>query len=479
MTYPEYKMNHDIQSIKLLDGRFVEIDFVSKNMIPSDMKNHQFDFTWVIQGENCHSTAKNILRGMFSTHSLPYVENCTRFFSAVLIDAFKMGGKPVELLRLADFSDWPKRYGISSWPFARAILSKWIDADLPGLDPELIAFLHGPEAFEERDDGWYFALVANDPERGAFTEQELKSVRDGVNRAFEEGAIDLFEWALVWFLIATGVRPVQIARMRLKDVIITTGPEVREITLCIPLAKGEQQIGGARWKRKSPSVLTDVLLRYLAPLANADPETPLFVMQSCEVTIRITSIFKRVRTWSNRTGGQIPIFPYRFRYTLGTRAMALGATDHEVARLLTHRSTRCVQYYRAALPTLQRPIAEAIGPEMAFIASVFQGRPIDSLEAATRKGQPGSVIRDFAYLIGQTLGACGTSAKCHQYAPRACLTCHKFEPLRNAPWEQLLQVLLDDLESETEDRIRLITQEQVDAVRAIIFERDSYARAFQ
>ena len=172
---------------------------------------------------------------------------------------------------------------------------------------------------------------------------------------------------------------------------------------------------------ENPSVLAEVLLRYLQlpRFASGDPGTPLFCGQSNEVSERLRAVFRTVRTASERLGGApIPIFPYRFRYTLGTRAIQLGASDHEAARLLTHRSTRCVHYYRASLPALQKPIADAIGPEMGFIAKAFQGRLIGTLEQATRKGQPGAVIRDFAHLVGQRLGACGTNAGASRTPPR-------------------------------------------------------------
>ncbi|PWC29056.1 hypothetical protein CR165_10740 [Pseudoroseomonas aestuarii] len=336
-------------------------------------------------------------------------------------------------------------------------------------------FLLTPEKFEESSDGWYFTLVANDPERGAFTEQELRSIRDGVDRAFEQDEISLPEWALVWSLIATGVRPVQIARMRMSDVILTSGPEGTEVTLGIPLAKGENQVLRDRWKRKAPSVLAEILLRYLEmpDVRRRAPDAPLFEDQSSKVSAIIASVFRRVQTYSDRLRGPVPVFPYRFRYTLGTRAIALGASDHEAARLLTHRTTHCIQYYRAAMPMLQRPIQEAIGREMSFLAQAFQGRLIGSLDEATRRGEAGALIRDFAHLVGQKLGACGTRAECHQNAPRACLLCRKFEPLMDAPWERFLDVLREDLAAETEDRIRLITQEQIDAVRGIIIERNA------
>jgi hypothetical protein len=357
----------------------------------------------------------------------------------------------------------------------RAVLRRWVDSGLPGLEPEISSFLDQPEKFEEDGNGWYFALVANDPERGALTDQELRSVRRGVDRAFEEGKITLSEWALVWFLIATGVRPVQIARMRLSDVIVTVGPEGTEVTLAIPLAKGENEVIRDRWKRKAPSVLAEALLRYMAQpkIRDKGPDEPIFAGQSIKIYYIIKSVFKRVETYSKRLGGPIPVFPYRFRYTLGTRAIELGASDHEAARLLTHRTVHCIQYYRAALPSLQRPIRGAIGQEMSFIGNAFLGHLIGSLEEATRRGEAGSLIRDFAHLLGQTLGACGTRAECHQNAPRACLSCGKFEPLRDAPWESFLNVLLEDLAAETEERIREITEEQIVAVREIMAERDS------
>lgn len=462
-------------NVILLGGRKLKIDFYGYNQVEDDIGNHAFDFRWASPGFDCHQSALQILRGMLSTHSTIYVSRCAAYIGRAIADIEANAGATFQSISLKHFNDWPKRYGPTTWPFVQAVLNRWDAIGLPGLEPEVVQFLRSPEKFEEEASGWYFALVANDPERGAFTEQELRSIRDGVNRAFEEGRITLADWTLVWFFIATGVRPVQIARMRMSDMIVTPGPEGTEVTLAIPLAKGDNQIVRDRWKRKAPSVLAEALLRYmtLPDVRWRASDAPLFLDQSAKVSARIEAVFRAVDTYSERLRGPIPVFPYRFRYTLGTRAIALGASDHEAARLLTHRTTHCIQYYRAAMPMLQRPIREAIGSEMTFLAQAFQGRLIGSLEEATRKGEPGALIRDFAHLVGQSLGACGTRAECHQNAPRACLSCRKFEPLADAPWERFLAVLLDDIAEETEDRIKLITQEQVDAVRGIIAERDA------
>jgi hypothetical protein len=467
--------NFQTYKIVLLDGRRININRELPFQLEDDIKKHYFDLSWIDTSIVWHNSVFSVIVAMLSTHSLSYVQTCLFYVNQLACALSKAQFSHSELgehtLEVCSQQLKP-----SSWQFIRPVLNKICQSGMPGIDSNLQAFLRDPVPFEERGSGWYFALVANDPERGAFTEQELRSLRDGVDRAFEQGRLTLQEWALVWFLIATGVRPIQIARTRISDVIVTSGPEGTEITLAIPLAKGENQIVRDRWKRKAPSVLTEVLLRYLKSpfVADRGPDDALFADQSANVSATILSVFRRVETYSQRLRGPIPVFPYRFRYTLGTRAIALGASDHEAARLLTHRSTFCIQYYRAAMPMLQRPIQDAIGQEMSFLAQAFQGRLIGSLDEATRRGQAGALIRDFAHLVGQNLGACGTNAECHQHAPRACLSCRKFEPLMNAPWEQFLAVLRDDLSAETEERIRLITQEQIDAVHGIISERDAH-----
>ena len=78
------------------------------------------------------------------------------------------------------------------------------------------------------------------------------------------------------------------------------------------------------------------------------------------------------------------------------------------------------------------------------------------------------LIRDFLNLGGNQIGACGTAALCYQNAPIACLTCNKFEAFRGAPWEELLDALQQEMQSEKEDRIKCITLEAINAVKQIL-----------
>jgi integrase len=284
--------------VTLLDGRQLDFDFAGVNSVWCDIENCRFDFGWTNPDSAMHRSAVQVLRGMLATHSLPYVSRCSSYVGRMIADAdATMPSRPDQVL-MGHLDNWPQRYGVTTFPFIKAVLKRWTASGLPGVSSEVTRFLDSPQYFEEAGNGWYFALVANDPERGAFTEQELRSIRDGVDRAFEQGRISLPEWALVWFLIATGVRPIQIARMRMSDVIVTSGPEGTEVTLAIPLAKGENQIVRDRWKRKAPSVLAEILLRYLdlPGMRDRAPQATLFQDQSMKVSVVIASVFRRVET---------------------------------------------------------------------------------------------------------------------------------------------------------------------------------------
>jgi integrase len=463
------------RDIRLYDGRRIVVDLATPFTIKSDTSSYRFDYSWHIGGVVWSESFISILVGLLQTHSIEYSHSCAYYVRRFVKDVLHPRLDPASPLLLKDLGDWINRYGIAAWAFMQAVLSRWADSKLPGLDPDIVSFLRQPTKWETKGKGWYFALVANDPERGAFTEQELQSIHSGINCAYEEGRISTKEWALVWYMIGTGIRPVQIARSKVGDVQIVTGPQGKEAMLMVPLAKKHTSDKSKRWVRKAPTQLAEVLVEYLASasMCTVDSETPLFFDQSYRVNQCLADVFKQVKTYSTRLGGPIPIFPYRFRYTLGTRAIANGASDHVAARLLTHSTTHCIQYYRASMPALQKPLQEAIGKEMSFFAHAFQGRLIDDFNDATRKGDPRALIIDFAHLMGQSLGACGTRAECHLHAPRACLMCAKFEPFRQAPWESLLAILIDDREAEQEDRIKSITQNQINAVHEIIAERDA------
>lgn len=102
---------------------------------------------------------------------------------------------------------------------------------------------------------------------------------------------------------------------------------------------------------------------------------------------------------------------------------------------------------------------------MNFFANAFKGKFISSLNEASIQN---SAIADFFRLADKTIGACGTHAKCSQNAPIACLTCPYFEPLIQAPWQELLNHLLDDQSKEDSLRIKEINSQAIRAIQEIL-----------
>lgn len=479
---PSHKV-HIIKELITLDGTVVKLIAGEKNTILTPEKEkHYFDLTWIYLKTNVDSSAFSVIASLLVTHSTIYARTVNQALRRWLKEETSKGIELIELKHLemliSSNSSVPRAY----IDFIIPALRHWKNQKLPGLSEDLISWLEDGYKFEESGNGAYFALITNDPERGALTIQELLNLHGALNRAYSNNLLGQTDFTLCWLFIGTGVRPIQIARMTKGDVRIDKeSPEGNEVTLMVPLAKGEGVAVQGKWARRAPSVLAECLVKYLAQpeLQIRSEDDRLFDGSPQEIGRRLSNIFGKLDTWSDRLEGPIPINPYRFRYTLATRAIAQGASDYEVARLLTHRKTTCIRFYRASMPMLQRPLRESLGRELEFFAKAFQGRLVEDLAHATRANDEDALIIDFLMLSGKTLGACGTKAECFQHAPKACLPCDHFEPFYSAPWEDLLSKILEDTAIETEIRIKELNLNAISALHEIIRRRDDYLGIIQ
>ncbi|MFA0917788.1 hypothetical protein ALP73_00196 [Pseudomonas coronafaciens pv. garcae] len=459
----------------LLDGRIIEIEMGKRERIADrDGNSKPMRLDILEPGNLLHESIYASYKNLLSTHSLSY-SNTVLYAVANWFALPEMKGKTeIDIPEINLLNNTQASYRAFVIPLLRQISGH----EMRGLSEQVCDFIRHPVKWEEQGVGAYFNLVTNDPERGAFSEQEIHNIHHQLNRAYSDGTISQADFTICWFFIGTGVRPAQAYRMKKSDVIIHSRSGM-EVTLKVPLAKGEMTSSTEYWARRAPTVLAECLIAYLDQDARgmSQAECRLFDQPSAQALgSRVISCMEKLDTYSERLGTKIPVNPYRFRYTLATRALAQGASDYEVARLLTHRSTSCIHYYRASMPELQKPVRDALGKEMGYFARAFQGKAISGLEEATRAGDPDAVITDFLRLMGKPVGACGTRADCHQNAPVACLAgCAHFEPLLSAPWETLMVSLVADQEMETEPRIRQINHNAMSAIQQIIALRDESA----
>lgn len=457
--------------IVLLDGRAVEISLGEKLVIQDrDGKSCPIYFDALDINNSLHVSLFTCLSITLSTHSLSYNSTVSLALRTWIAHGSNAECETVTLKEIGTILDIKSSYKAFIIPLLRRIK----EFALPGLSDETADFLENEHKWEQKGSGSYYTLITNDPEKGALTNQELHNIHLRLNEGYARNEVSLFAYTVCWFFIGTGVRPVQAARMTREDVIIHDRAGM-EVTLRVPLAKGQGVISNEYWIRKAPTVLAECLITYLDAYTgfNTAKSDPLFRGTPLDLSMLTTRTLAALPTYSERLDGPIHISPYRFRYTMATRALAQGASDAEVARLLTHRSTSCIKFYRASMPQLQKPIRQALGKEMDYFASAFQGRLIEHLADASRAGDDECVIADYLRLTGETLGACGTRAECHQHAPIACLSCPYFEPLINAPWETLMVTLIEDQKVETEPRIQQINHNAMAAIQQIITVRDS------
>lgn len=470
-TVIDFDQSNIKKSIILLDGRRENIHLGEKLSIHDrDGQSCPVYFDILDSKNEFHNSLFTCLSITLSTHSLIYNSTTSKALRAWFNHDENAKCESITLKQISNILEIQPSYRAFIIPILRRIK----EYSLPGLSSEVSDFLENEHKWEQKGGGSYYTLITNDPEKGALTNQEIHNIHVNLNQGYASRQVSKIAYTLCWFFIGTGVRPVQIVRMKRKDVIVHDRAGM-EVTLRIPLAKGQGAISDEYWIRKAPTVLAECLISYLEMYSSSfkTDEAPLFRGTPSELSAMVTKTLSALPTYSERQEGPIHISPYRFRYTMATRALAQGASDAEVARLLTHRSTSCIQFYRASMPQLQKPIRQALGKEMDYFASAFQGRLIEHLDQASRAGDDDCVIADYLRLTGEALGACGTRAECHQHAPIACLSCPYFEPLIDAPWETLMVTLVEDQKIETEPRIQQINTNAMAAIQQIMVVRDS------
>ena len=199
------------KSVVLLDGRIVQAEIGKPlRILDRDGNSTPVPFDALKDTNSFHQSIFHCLSTTLSTHSLRY--NSTVFYSIekwlklpAIIDKELIGIPEINLL-----SEIPPGYR----PFIMPLLRRIKNLDPEVFSDEALNFLENPYKWEEKNNGAYYHLLTNDPERGALTEQEIHNIHAQLNKAFSEGLITQRAFALCWFFIGTGVRPVQARRMK-------------------------------------------------------------------------------------------------------------------------------------------------------------------------------------------------------------------------------------------------------------------------
>lgn len=388
-------------------------------------------------------------------------------------------------MEFATYRDAPERPSISaadflSWRAAAlqrnptswlpstlgTVLRRWSRSGLPGLAADLRTLLEEisiPGGIKGR------AVATMDPHVGPLSDLELANVQGAMNRAYEGGRISLDSYAASWLFIGLGIRPMQLAAIKVCDFLPSDKAAGTCAMLRVPRAKQRGQAIREEFKlRKLSEPLAAIVLlqiravekRYRAEWARDFPEAkpselPLFPCNghdsvpqgftlhstSRRLAHRIMAELRDLCVVSERTGAPIELQAYRFRRTLGTRAARMGAGPLVIAELLDHSDTQNVGVYVQSSPEALERIDKAVALELAPFAQAFAGKLIETEGQATRADDPASRVVNLD-VSDKILGNCGEHGFCGLWAGVACYTCSQFQPWVNGPHEGVLDWLL-------------------------------------
>ncbi|PRY94304.1 site-specific integrase [Donghicola tyrosinivorans] len=303
------------------------------------------------------------------------------------------------------------------------------------------------------------SIRTRDPNAGAFSDLELYAIQSDLNAAYADGKIDLYRFAISWLLLAYGIRPIQIAALKEKDLVVSEGSEGATYAIRIPRAKqrgvGHRDLFTSRYCSKQVGQLLENVIK-----SNADKRTayelsageaPLFIADEIGVLpdFPFHMAAKKVGVLINNTIGKVSKLKgnsRRFRITLAQRAVDDSKDKWTVAELLDHSDTQNVEVYYEASPSMVLRLDRHLAMELAPLAQAFAGVVVQTEAEAQRGEDRSSRIYDRSLIdnINDRLGNCGQMSFCGLAAPFACYTCRHFQPWTDGPHEAFMEAMIAD-----------------------------------
>lgn len=339
-------------------------------------------------------------------------------------------------------------------------LKRWRRLGYPGVSDDAIKYLSDARL---RGNPKGVAVATMDPIAGPLTDLELNATIDALTGAFACGEIDLGLYVATLLFILLGPRPHQLAAMKVCDLeVATRDGGVKQFALQVPRAKQRSNPRMAMRLRPLPPQVGEVIECHVndvrARLRHGveDPSTlPMFPAppgggaaepgfkghwSSNQLGRKVSRALSGISPISERTGEPIRLFAYRFRRTLGTRALSEGHGLRVIAELLDHSDCQSVQVYGGLRPALYVRIKERVAYDLAPLVEAFQGEPISRIPKGARRITDPLADRS----MRRPVGCCGSSGTCDFAAPVACYTCRSFRPWLDGPHEATLRRLLEE-----------------------------------
>jgi integrase len=442
-------------------------------------------------------SCKNTLKWYLENHSSRHAENMYKKLKSLCIylsiDLDKKISKisDIDLINFREFLGKDREYILGA---LSGFLKHWYKMGDSFLTKEAYGYLT-KATFNGNKKG--VAVLTMDPYEGPFTDLELNSIQMSINNAYAEDKISTADYIIVWLIMIYSSRPIQLAQLKVKDVIaVKLEDGSYETFLNIPRVKNRKEVRTEFKKRIVPKSFANILVIYSQQIItyargvfpNAK-EAPLFLgnkaidynedaydmeyhLTSAEVSGRINKVINKLKIKSERTNSFIKVTPYRFRRTFGTRMATEGHGVRKISEALDHSDTQSAMIYIEARPEIVERIDRAIALDMAPIAQAFAGVLIKDKAKAIRANDPeADIINPSVDKTCTPAGKCGSHSFCGQMSPLACYTCSSFQAWDDGPHEAVLEHLLRErerLKESTDLRIASINDKTILAVAQVV-----------
>lgn len=199
--------------------------------------------------------------------------------------------------------------------------------------------------------------------------------------------------------------------------------------------------------------------KYQELYENNDKSDSGYHLSNQGITFRLKSITDYLPN-SPRTNRPFNLFPYRFRYTLGTNAVIEGKTEAEVMDLLDHSAQGSVKHYFRYTHEMNEILNQATNKRVEqqhFVA------------AWTREGDQtnniyGQEIVEKKYFT--SIGKCQKGSFCSFEPAVACYECDKFCPNKDSDAHKKALETLNERRQELQDTSTGVVVHQLDSAIA-------------
>lgn len=307
----------------------------------------------------------------------------------------------------------------------------------------------------------YESVRTWDPKTGPYRPSEDFALKTALDGAFNDGNVSLRDYVIARLFRGLGIRPTQVALLKVGDVLETGG------SASIRIPKVKDRGSGSRESFMPPKPITRELLDVLQlhitvnvepRLASGFPisDAPVFpaarahVINSTDLEVHInvrkvsqvlSDVFAMLSVKSPITGEIIHVNPRRERHTFLTQLAMNGCGALEIAANAGHASPQsCEAYVDASIDHYQR-MERLVGEAFIPMADRFLGNVTNSEDDISE--QHSHIYSEDMNEVGSCASG-GCDAIDAGVAPFACYSCRKFNAWADAPHEDLLNMLIEE-----------------------------------